>query len=213
MVALSLNRGMKVYPLIPRGLETLWRYDMPFTLSQNTAREIETAFQAFQKSETLAAGQFSNDMHDVHIPAATAYSFLRDEAEAAGVSLSSSSLWKGTSFAGKDHKDYRAFMAIVADSQKDILAMIEEKNITSWRYALQAWKKANREAKETVEETWEDALLKLLDKFDLDPADVAEYLVEMVDAGTSTREHALDVTPLAVIDPAKAKTKTKTKAA
>jgi len=84
---------------------------MAFNLSENTAREIQSAFEAFRKSEDLVSRQFVQDLHDVHIKAAMAYSFLRAEAEQAGVSLSSSSLWKDTSFAGKDYKDYRAFMA------------------------------------------------------------------------------------------------------
>lgn len=186
---------------------------MPFTLSQNTAREIETAFQSFQASENRLASSFADDMKSVHIPSAKAYSFLRTEAEQAGVSLSSSSLWKGTSFAGKDYKDYRAFMAAVCDHEKAICDMISERKITSWLSALQTWKKANREAKEKEEETWEDALFKLLDKFSLDPADVAEYLMEMVEAGTSARKQALDVAPFTEFTVDKAKAKAKAKAA
>jgi len=184
---------------------------MPFNLSQNTAREIQAAFEAFQKSETRLAGSFSNDMQKVHIPAAKAYSFLRDEAETAGVSLSSSTLWKGTSFAGKEYKDYRAFMAIVADHQKEIIEMIAEKKINSWLSALQTWKKANRASKEKQEETWEDALFKLMDKFEVSATEIAEYLLEMEEKGTTSS--ALDVAPLTVIDPAKMKTKAKIKAA
>lgn len=188
---------------------------MSFTLSQNTAREIETAFQTFQASETRLATSFGEDMQTVHIPAAKAYSFLRAEAEQAGVSLSSSSLWKGTSFAGKDYKDYRAFMAAVCDHEKAICDMISERKITSWLSALQTWKKANREAKEKQEETWEDALFKLLDKFNLDPVEVAEYLTEMVEKGDEviSSKAALDVVPLTTVDPAKIKAKAKAKAA
>jgi hypothetical protein len=172
---------------------------MAFNLSLNTAREIETAFQAFQASENRLASSFADDMKSVHIPAAKAYSFLRAEAETAGVSLSSSSLWKGTSFAGKDFKDYRAFMAALCDHEKAILELISDRNLTSWLSAFQTWKKANRAAKEQVEENWEDALFKFLEKFNLDPADVAEYLVNMVDLGTSTRDHALDVAPFTAV--------------
>ena len=186
---------------------------MAFNLSQNTAREIETAFQAFQASENRLASSFADDMKTVHIPAAKAYSFLRTEAEQAGVSLSSSSLWKGTSFAGKDFKDYRAYMSALCDHEKAILELISERKINSWLSALQTWKKENREAKETVEETWEDALFKLLDKFSLDPADVAEYLMEMVEAGTSAQEHSLDVAPFTAFTVAKDKAKDKAKAA
>jgi hypothetical protein len=184
---------------------------MPFTLSQNTAREIQSAFEAFQKSETLATRQFEHDLHAVHIKSAMAYSFLRAEAEDAGVSLSSSTLWKGTAFAGKEYKDYRAFMAIVADHQKDVIAMVAEKNITSWRYALQAWKKANRATKETAEETWEDALFKLMDKFEVSGIEIAEYLMAMEEKGNGvmSSKAALDVVPLTTVDPAKMKTKVK----
>ena len=184
---------------------------MSFNLSQNTAREIQSAFEAFQKSEDLVSRQFEQDLHEVHIKAAMAYSFLRAEAEEAGVSLSSSTLWKGTSFAGKDYKDYRAFMAIVADHQKEIIEMIAEKKINSWLSALQTWKKANREAKEQQEEAWEDALFKLMDKFEVSATEIAEYLLEMEEKGTPSS--ALDAAPLTVIDPAKMKTKAKIKAA
>jgi len=188
---------------------------MPFTLSQNTAREIQSAFESFQASEFRLAGSFADDMQTVHIPAAKAYSFLRDEAEQAGVSLSSSTLWKGTSFAGKEYKDYRAFMAIVADHQKEVIAMVAEKNITSWRYALQAWKKANREAKEKQEESWEDALFKLMDKFEVSGIEIAEYLMAMEEKGNDviSSKSALDVVPLTTVDPAKIKAKAKAKAA
>jgi len=186
-------------------------YQMPFNLSQNTAREIQSAFEAFQASEDRNFGSFQEDMANVHIPAAKAYSFLRDEAETAGVSLSSSTLWKGTAFAGKEFKDYRAFMAIVADHQKDVIAMVAEKNITSWRYALQAWKKANRATKETAEETWEDALFKLMDKFEVSGIEIAEYLMAIEEKGNGvmSSKAALDVVPLTTVDPAKMKTKVK----
>ena len=186
---------------------------MAFNLSQNTAREIETAFQAFQASETRLASSFGEDMQTVHIPAAKAYSFLRAEAEQAGVSLSSSSLWKGTSFAGKDYKDYRAFMSALCDNEQTILDLINERKLTSWLSTLQTWKKANRETKEKQEETWEDALFKLLYKFNLDPVEVAEYLTEMVEMGNNvtSSKAALDVAPLTTVDPAKMKTKDKAK--
>lgn len=186
---------------------------MAFNLSKNTAREIQSAFEAFEKSEALASRQFENDLHEVHIKAAMAYAFLRSEADQAGVSLSSSTLWKGTAFAGKEYKDYRAFMAIVADHQKEVIAMVSEKNITSWRYALAAWKKANREAKEKQEETWEDALFKLMDKFEVSATEIAEYLLEMEEKGNDviSSKSALDVVPLTTIDPAKMKTKDKAK--
>ncbi len=188
---------------------------MPFTLSQNTAREIQSAFEAFQESETRLASSFGEDMQTVHIPAAKAYSFLRAEAEQAGVSLSSSSLWKGTSFAGKEYKDYRAFMAIVADHEQEVItwAFDRKRPLNSWLSVLQTWKKANRKAKETQEETWEDALFKLMDKFNLDPIEVSEYLVEMVEMGNEviSSKSALDVVPLTTVDPAKMKTKAKAK--
>jgi len=186
---------------------------MSFTLSQNTAREIQSAFEAFRDSEIRLASSFGDDMKTVHIPAAKAYSFLRVEADQAGVSLSSSSLWKGTSFAGKDYKDYRAFMSALCDNEKEILELISDRKLNSWLSALQTWKKANREAKEKQEETWEDALFKLLDKFNLDPVEVAEYLTEMVEKGDEviSSKAALDVVPLTTVDPAKMKTKAKTK--
>jgi len=191
---------------------------MPFNLSQNTAREIETAFEAFQASEIRLASTFGDDMQTVHIPAAKAYSFLRAEAEQAGVSLSSSVLWKGTSFAGKAYKDYRAFMSALCDNEKEILELINDRKLTSWLSTLQTWKKASREAKEKQEETWEDALLKLMDKFEVSPTEIAEYLLEMEERGKVYQEERraetispLDVTPLTVIDPAKMKTKAKTK--
>jgi len=188
---------------------------MAFTLSQNTAREIETAFQAFQASETRLASSFGDDMRDVHIPAAKAYSFLRAEAEAAGVSLSSSSLWKGTSFAGKDYKDYRAFMSALCDNEKEILELISDRKLNSWLSALQTWKKANREAKEKQEETWEDALFKLMDKFEVSATEIAEYLLEMEEKSNDviSSKSALDVVPLTTVDPAKIKAKAKAKAA
>jgi hypothetical protein len=201
------NRGMKIYPLNPEGAENPMEMTMPFTLSQNTAREIQSAFESFQASEFRLAGSFADDMQTVHIPAAKAYSFLRAEAEAAGVSLSSSSLWKGTSFAGKDYKDYRAFMSALCDNEKEIIELISDRKLNSWLSALQTWKKANRETKEKQEESWEDALFKLLDKFNLDPIDVSEYLAEMVEMGNDviSSKSALDVAPLTVIDPAKMK--------
>lgn len=182
---------------------------MAFNLSENTAREIQSAFEAFQESETLVARQFVQDLHDVHIKAAMAYSFLRAEAEQAGVSLSSPSLWKSTSFAGKAYKDYRAFMAIVADHQEEIIQMVNDRQLTSWQSTLRIWKKENRKPKETVEETWEDALFKLMDKFNVSATEIAEYLLEMEEKGSTSA--ALDVAPLTVIDPAKMKTKTKAK--
>jgi len=187
---------------------------MAFNLSQNTARELQSAFEAFQKSEELVSRQFEHDLHEVHIKAAMAYSFLRAEAEAAGVSLSSSSLWKGTSFAGKQYKDYRAFMSALCDNEKEILELINDRKLTSWLSALQTWKKANREAKEKEEETWEDALFKLMDKFEVSGIEIAEYLMAMEELGTEaikSKSSALDVMPLTVIDPAKIKTKAKTK--
>jgi len=188
---------------------------MPFTLSQNTAREIQSAFEAFQASETRLASSFGDDMKTVHIPAAKAYSFLRAEAEQAGVSLSSSSLWKGTSFAGKDYKDYRAFMSALCDNEKEILELISDRKLNSWLSALQTWKKANREAKEKQEETWEDALFKLMDKFEVSATEIAEYLLEMEEKSNDviSSKSALDVVPLTTVDPAKIKAKAKAKAA
>jgi hypothetical protein len=188
---------------------------MAFNLSENTAREIETAFEAFRASEIRLASSFGDDMQTVHIPAAKAYSFLRAEAEQAGVSLSSSSLWKGTSFAGKDYKDYRAFMSALCDNEKEIIELISDRKINSWLSTLQTWKKANREAKEKQEESWEDALFKLMDKFEVSGIEIAEYLMAMEEKGNGvmSSKSALDVAPLTTIDPAKMKTKAKTKAA
>ena len=207
------NHVMKIYPLNPEGAENPMEMTMSFNLSQNTAREIQSAFEAFQASETRLASSFGDDMKTVHIPAAKAYSFLRAEAEAAGVSLSSSSLWKGTSFAGKEYKDYRAFMSVLCDHEQTILELINDRNLTSWLSALQTWKKANREAKVKQEETWEDALFKLMDKFEVSATVIAEYLLAMEEKGNGvmSSKAALDVVPLTTVDPAKIKDKAKAK--
>jgi hypothetical protein len=187
---------------------------MAFKLSENTAREIETAFQAFKASENRLASSFADDMENVHKPAAIAYCFLRAEAEAAGVSLSSPTLWAETSFAGKDYKDYRAFMAALYEHGKAILELISERKITSWLSALQTWKKVNREAKEKVEKTWEDALLDLMAKYDVTAVELAEYLIELNEQSDApvSKSSALDVAPAHSIETSKIKTGDKAKA-